>query len=111
MTSRKLGIGIVLLCCLAVAYLAGRNTALNEEVQQQSITITEPAASIAPQTLAPSATAKPQKNCDVIGNKNSGIYHVPGCASYSRVREYNREYFCSEEEAEKAGYRKARNCH
>lgn len=61
-------------------------------------------------------TPKPQeqpqatRSCVIIGNTNSGIYHLPGCPSYSRVAPHNREYFCTEEEAQKAGFRKARNC-
>jgi hypothetical protein len=43
------------------------------------------------------------------GNRNSMIYHLPGCASYSRTKN-NVEWFKTEEEAQAAGYRKARNC-
>ena len=125
MSLRNIGITIVLLACVAVAYLSGRNSALNEELQQKQpagdVTITQPDGALAPvvPTIAPqkltnakpaTPAATPEPRCDVIGNKNSGIYHVPGCRSYDRVREYNREYFCSEEEAQEAGYRKARNC-
>ncbi|MBL8203924.1 MAG: hypothetical protein JNM09_06810 [Blastocatellia bacterium] len=61
----------------------------------------------APRPKEPAATAR---DCVIIGNRNSGIYHLPGCPSYSRVAAHNREYYCTEEEAMKAGYRKARNC-
>lgn len=46
----------------------------------------------------------------IAGNKNSHIYHLPACPGYKTVAEKNRVYFNSEEEAEKAGYRKAKNC-
>lgn len=46
----------------------------------------------------------------IIGNRNSGIYHAPTCPDYDRVSERNREYFDTEADAVKAGYRKARNC-
>ncbi len=46
----------------------------------------------------------------VIGNRNSRIYHVPGCADYDRVAERNRVYYKTEAEAVTAGFRKARNC-
>jgi deoxyribonuclease I len=46
----------------------------------------------------------------VIGNRNSHIYHVPGCEDYSKVAERNRVYFRTEAEARAAGFRKARNC-
>lgn len=45
----------------------------------------------------------------IIGNKNSKIYHLPGGSSYNKVSAENRVYFTTEEEAQKAGYRKAKN--
>jgi methylphosphotriester-DNA--protein-cysteine methyltransferase len=46
----------------------------------------------------------------IIGNKNSKVYHLPGCSSYSRVSEKNQVKFETAAEAEKAGYRLAGNC-
>ena len=46
----------------------------------------------------------------IVGNKNSKIYHVPGCSTYNSVSEKNRVTFNTADEAEKAGYRKAKNC-
>ena len=46
----------------------------------------------------------------VIANKNSRIYHVPGCPNYNDVAERNRVYYKTEAEAQGAGFRKARNC-
>lgn len=47
----------------------------------------------------------------IIGNKNSKIYHLPNCDSYSKVSPRNRIMFRTNLEAEQAGYRNARNCH
>lgn len=55
------------------------------------------------------AWSEPVRRGTVIGNIGSRIYHLPGHAGYDRVREKNRIYFPTEEEALKAGYRKARN--
>jgi micrococcal nuclease len=44
----------------------------------------------------------------IIGNKRSKIYHLPGQASYGRIKGENRVYFDTEDEALKAGYRKAK---
>lgn len=44
----------------------------------------------------------------IIGNKNSMIYHIPGGAFYDRISAQNRIYFNSEQEAQKAGYRKSK---
>jgi micrococcal nuclease len=44
----------------------------------------------------------------VIGNIRSRIYHLPGQDGYTKVLEKNRVYFENEEEAVKAGYRRAK---
>jgi methylphosphotriester-DNA--protein-cysteine methyltransferase len=54
----------------------------------------------------------PSGNSDgkIIGNKNSKIYHLPGCSSYNKVSEKNQIKFDTAQEAEQAGYRLAGNC-
>ena len=45
------------------------------------------------------------------GNKNSEIYHLPGCGSYNDMaRSPNLQEFATEQMAIQAGYRRARNC-
>ena len=47
----------------------------------------------------------------IIGNKNSGIYHLPkGCPSYDKVAQHNRVVMATEQEAISRGFRKAGNC-
>jgi endonuclease YncB( thermonuclease family) len=60
---------------------------------------------------APGATAPTtQAAGPVIGNRNSRIYHLPGCPNYNQVAERNRAPFKTEAEAQAAVYRKAKNC-
>lgn len=70
------------------------------------------AAPSAPVTASPGAATTPGQRTTgrIIGNRNSGIYHLPNCPDYSKVSERNREYFDTEADAAKAGFRKARNC-
>jgi Metal binding domain of Ada len=156
MTSRNLAFIVVLISAVSVAFLLGKNAALNEELtesqvrqplQHQSPAATpEPTASpvITPKPTstpkakpaplppsdepevetepkkamespratapAPKESADAARSCVIIGNRNSGIYHLPGCPSYNRVAAHNRDYFCTQDDAQKAGYRKARNC-
>jgi endonuclease YncB( thermonuclease family) len=49
-------------------------------------------------------------NGEVLGNKNSKIFHWPGCPGYTKVAEKNRIMFKTRAEAEAAGYRAAKNC-
>ncbi len=46
----------------------------------------------------------------IIGNKNSDIYHLPDCRNYDDVAPRNQVLFDTPEEAERAGFRKAKNC-
>ena len=59
----------------------------------------------APVFISPPATAG-----QIIGNRNSMIYHAPGCPSYDKVSPKNRVYFKTAQDAQRAGYRAARNC-
>lgn len=44
------------------------------------------------------------------GNKKSHMYHLATCPSYGRLSAKNITSFATEDEALKAGYRKAKNC-
>jgi micrococcal nuclease len=46
----------------------------------------------------------------IIGNKNSQVFHLPGCPNYTATAPKNRVVFNSEAEAEAAGYHRAGNC-
>ena len=69
-------------------------------------------------TIIPPATQVPAtgSSCTIKGNISSSaekIYHVSGCGSYTKtVIEESRgeRWFCSEAEAQSAGWRKALNC-
>lgn len=52
--------------------------------------------------------AAAQASGQIIGNKNSMIYHVPGGASYHKVSKKNAVYFDTEAQAQAAGYRRAK---
>lgn len=63
-----------------------------------------------------SSVQKSGSDCSIKGNINASgekIYHLSGCGSYSKTKiEENRgeRWFCSETEAQSAGWRKALNC-
>ncbi len=44
------------------------------------------------------------------GSRKSKIYHLKGCPNYNDLSERNIVWFKTTEEAERAGYRVARNC-
>lgn len=46
----------------------------------------------------------------IIGNRNSKLYHLEHCPGFKQVAERNQQWFDSEQQAQKAGFRKAGNC-
>lgn len=50
------------------------------------------------------------KDLKIKGNRNSRIFHLPGCASYNQIKDKNVLWFKTVEEAETAGFRMAKNC-
>lgn len=71
-------------------------------------------------SLPATTTVTPQSGtpaCDIKGNisqtTDEKIYHIPGCGSYNQtvINENDGErWFCTEQEAVSAGWRKAKNC-
>jgi len=45
-----------------------------------------------------------------VASKNSTKYHLPWCSGAQRIKESNKIWFDSKEEAEQAGYTPAGNC-
>jgi endonuclease YncB( thermonuclease family)/methylphosphotriester-DNA--protein-cysteine methyltransferase len=64
----------------------------------------------APASVPAEATPPTAATGEIIGNKNSKIYHRPGCPGYNSISEKNQVRFKSAEEAEAAGFKRAGNC-
>jgi len=102
-----LATGFVLVAILSFG--AGK---FSEVKQADSPIIFQNAPECGNNSINASASASPVSNISqgkIIGNKNSLIYHLPGSASYNTIGATNRVYFNSEADAQKAGYRKAKN--
>jgi len=68
-------------------------------------------------TLAPVQTSEStlppllsQNGGQFVASQNGGKYHHPWCPGAVRIKEENKVWFNSKEEAEKAGYQPATNC-
>lgn len=55
-------------------------------------------------------TPTPSLNTQIVGNKNSKIYHYPWCSGAKNMLDKNKVFFNSISEAKFAGYRPASNC-
>lgn len=49
-------------------------------------------------------------NKNYVASKNGTKYYLPTCSGASRIKEENRVWFVSQDEAEEAGYEPAANC-
>ncbi len=83
------------------------------DAQQKKIGIWSPLCRETPSSplspVSPSCTIK--ANIDKVTYKK--FYHLPGCKQYNQViieKDIGEQYFCSEEEAQKAGFKKASGC-
>ena len=81
------------------------------------ITITEPPENSAPtaSTTTPTASFQPVKTKNIlaqvgslVASKNGETYYLTTCKN--NIKEENKIYFQSEEDAKKAGFRPAKNC-
>ena len=54
--------------------------------------------------------SKEQNEKQIVASKNGSVYHYTWCPGAKRIKEENKIYFNSKEEAEAAGYRPAKNC-
>lgn len=76
------------------------------ELRQLSVPASPPPTATEPAPAAVPAAA----TGEILGNKNSKIYHWPGCPGYTKVAEQNRVMFKTRADAEAAGFRAAKNC-
>ena len=64
------------------------------------------------QTNVQEQTAIPLKNIQgaYVASKSGTKYHLPWCGSAKQIKEENKIWFATKEEAEKAGYTPSANC-
>ena len=55
-------------------------------------------------------TVGEQKDCALVGSKNSDKYHQPSCQWATRIKPENRVCFSSVEDAQAKGYQPAKGC-
>lgn len=69
----------------------------------------KPVTNVDPGVIQPSSVT--HESGFIRGNRRTMIYHWPGCPNYDDIALHNRVPFQDRQEAERAGYRAARNCH
>lgn len=76
-----------------------------ESVPEEELIVDRTASAVATATVQDFYSQKL-----LIGSKNSDKYHYIWCEGAKKISEQNKIYFSSKEEAEKAGYKPAKNC-
>jgi hypothetical protein len=88
---------------LRVFDLAAEETvALRRQAKEEQDSIAEAAAAAAP--------AKTTQEPEVIADKTSRTYYIGGCRPEKEIAEANKIIFKTTDEAEKAGFKRAKNC-
>lgn len=99
-------------------YLLGRQSVLGENRQSEEPEIKIHTESLEARPLSAldqtdregESVAATEDNGQVIASKNGTKYHYPWCSGATRMKEENKLYFNSIEEARAAGYEPAGNC-
>ncbi len=91
---------LVSLISFALGRASVQSAVIDRTVSQTRIQLREPIATAS----ATSPTIR------YVGSKNGSKYHAPWCPGASQIKEANRIYFNSEEEAQVRGYTPAANC-
>ncbi|MBA3550727.1 hypothetical protein H0W32_00780 [Patescibacteria group bacterium] len=58
----------------------------------------------------PAATTTVQMTGKYVASRGGTTYHLPTCSGAKRISEKNKIYFHNKEEAERFGYKPAKNC-
>jgi len=64
----------------------------------------------APAAAGISGANAPRTQGSYVASKSGAAYHYPWCSGAQRIKEENKIWFTSKEDAEAAGYRPASNC-
>jgi hypothetical protein len=100
----------VILFVALISFGLGRLSALSE--RKTPITIENMSANLFEVEL-PSDDGSSTSNIEnrlFVASRNGAKYHYPWCSGAQRIKDSNRIWFATKEEAEKAGYTPAANC-
>ena len=109
--NRELYLAAVIILVATISFGLGRLSKIREE--KTPITIENVATSteiIANTTNSQRATLTVDANKIFVASRNGKKYYYGWCASASVIKEQNRIWFSTREEAKKAGYEPAANC-
>jgi len=106
--------GLIVIVALSSFFL-GRLSVMekSEEIQQKvmvSPAITPPREVYGTQIPVVDKISGDQSASGYVASKNGTKYHLPWCGSAKQIKEENKIWFATKEDAERAGYTPASNC-
>lgn len=79
-------------------------------IKEQQNSIQAPANLSKPDAASANNVGESKNQGLYVASKNGAKYHLPTCSGAKRIKEENKIWFNSKQEAEKAGYEPAKNC-
>lgn len=76
----------------------------------QKVAQTEKSEQVSTSSITASIASASKQTGQYVASKSGSAYHFPWCSGARRIKEENKIYFNSKEEAVKAGYHPAANC-
>lgn len=97
---------LVALSSFGLGRIAGRETL--PEAAPATVAFTQQMPDTGESSMPHADTAS--STAQLVGSKNGTKYHALRCPGASQIKEENKVFFASKEEAQKAGYTPASNC-
>ena len=93
------------------AFASGRLSALEEE-RKSELKIVQASPSLESDTKEGEGVPLliPVSSGMYVGSRSGTTYHLPWCSGAQRIKEENKLWFATKEEAESKGYKPAANC-
>lgn len=93
-----------------LGFISGREAGEKGEIQVLEREVVEATLAGTPAPSAPSAAVPVPLGGQYVASKTGKSYHLPWCGGAKQIKEENKVWFATKEEAEARGYAPAGNC-
>jgi len=101
---------LIIIFTALTSFGLGRLSKIRENKTPITIENIIPAGIQARNATAPEHNSAAKKTGSIVASKKGSKYHYPWCSGALRIKESNKVWFSSTEEARKNGYTPAKNC-
>lgn len=104
---RKMALYSLIIVTVTAAFILGYAQGVAKS--EDAVVIMQPAMPTQVPVQAQTETASPSTGA-YVASRNGSKYHLPWCSGAQRIKEENKIWFDSKEEAERRGFSPAKNC-